>query len=344
MARVLQLLPHDGDLQYRRSLATLRDGSPPGDMETRTIGRGGDYRNLFWAVLGLRKLARQFDLIHAWDERGVVAAALSGMSKIIFTAPPKLSRRGPAILRRVARRSELHIVASTPTQHSMLIANGLSPDRCQLIRPPAKLDNGGVARASLREQLGIRDDDFVILAPGESTRASAHERAVWTGSILHVVDERYRVLLWGRGARIDTAAGLGTKLHQKNLVIVAERALGREVEFDNLLCAADALLVCAEGATETLAVALAMKAGVPIVAARNPHLAELLIDDSTAMTVATPSPRAMAQRILDLQADASQRQRITANAKQLADKLFSPAQFLNQYCSLYENGSSASAS
>jgi glycosyltransferase involved in cell wall biosynthesis len=337
MARVLHLLPLDGDLQYRRSLAALRAAPGSCEITTRTIGRGGDYGNLFWAVIGLRKLANPFDAVHAWDERSLVAATLSGMSKVIFTAPPSLSRRGPAIVRRAAKHIELHVVASTSAQRRTLIALGIMPDRCHLIHPPAELAHtNGVAREAMRKLLDIGEEDYVILASGESTRAAEHERAVWTGSILHVVDERYRVLLWGRGDRIDIAAGLGKKLRQPALVIAAEQSLRKTIEFEDLLGAADAMLVSARTPASILPVALAMKSGVPVVSGESPHLAEMLTDDATALTVPDSKPRPLAQRILDLRTDVQRRHTITANAKTRADELFAPSRFIQQYHSLYE--------
>src|SRR5215204_2515199 len=127
--------------------------------------------------------------------------------------------------------------------------NVVSERPSALLPPVSSGASDPSSRENLRERLGVSDDHFVILAPGESSRAAAHERAAWVGSILHVVDERYRVLLWGRGPRLDVAAELGEKLRQPGLVVVAQRVLKNDVEFQDLLPAADVLLVTATAPT-----------------------------------------------------------------------------------------------
>jgi glycosyltransferase involved in cell wall biosynthesis len=111
--------------------------------------------------------------------------------------------------------------------------------------------------------------------------------------------------------------------------------LGRRVGFADLLPAADAMLVTGVDAAPTLPVALAMAAGVPVVGVERPELGELLVDGVTALTVADPAPRALAQRVLDLRADRSVAQALASDAAARARELFSPTRFLQTYRALY---------
>jgi glycosyltransferase involved in cell wall biosynthesis len=231
---------------------------------------------------------------------------------------------------------DVRVVCTTPTQHRALVAQGIPAARCVVIRPAVDAPRvAGAARADVRSQLGLSDDDFVLLASGESTRAAAHERAVWVGSILHVTDERYRVLLWGRGRRLDAATGLGRKLAQRGLVISAERALGRPVEYADLAAAADAALVTADAPAATLPVSVAMAAGVPVVSAERPELAELIVDGVTGLTVAKPAPRLLAQRVLDLRAQPALARALAGNAERRVEELYSPAAYVQSHRALY---------
>jgi glycosyltransferase involved in cell wall biosynthesis len=312
MTRVLHVHEQEIDLQTRASLRAL--GACAAD--TRTIGRGGDFVNLPWAVLGLRRLVDRFDVCHAWDTRSFDAASLARAKRIVFTPAPDVSRG------RMFKGTNVDVVCASPVQ-ARVWRQG------QVIRPPLP-PVAASNRDAIRRQLSLRDDDFVMLAPGESTRAAAHERAVWAGSILHVVDERYRVLLWGRGQRFDTAAALGKRLRQDGLVVAA-----RHVEFDMLLPAADALLVTATGPIPPLPVAMAMAAGVPVVAARRPELDDLLTDNVTALTVPTCTPRMLAQRILDLRTDPALAGSITEAARVRVAELFPAGRFAREHQMLY---------
>jgi glycosyltransferase involved in cell wall biosynthesis len=242
------------------------------------------------------------------------------------------------------RYRDMRVVCTTPTQHAACVASGLPADGCLLVRPAVQVEQQfALTRADIRARLGLAEDDFVLLAPGESTLAAAHEMAVWTGSILHVTDDRYRVLLWGRGRRLQAAAGLGRKLRQHGLAVSASNALGASVEFAEILPAADAVLVAPRAPAATLPVAMAMAAGVPVVAVERPDLAELLIDGVTAYTAQTAAPRLLAQRVLDLRADADAAQRISANARRRAGELFAVQAFVLAYRSLYASLASEGA-
>lgn len=335
MVRVLHLHRADADLQTRQSVRALMDRSvhvSPTMHVARSIGPGADYPHLLWAVLGLRRDgAREFDLVHAWDQTALAAAVIAGASRIVFTVPA--GSRLPEWLRRAAVRREARFVCTSPAEHAALAASaGVPPAQCHLIRPPLPAPAAPVLdRATARARLGVADDDFVMLAPGESTRAADHERAVWAGSILHVVDERYRVLLWGRGPRLGIAAGLGDKLRQPRLVVTA----GPDARYEDLLPAADALLVTARAPVPTLPVAMAMSAGVPVVSVPRPELADVLADGVTALLVPSPAPRLIAQRVLDLRADSGARSGIVSRARDRAQDLFSVDRFLEQSAQLY---------
>lgn len=337
MTRLLHLLGRAPDHQAAWMLDVLRNDPDVGaDATVRTIGRGGAYANAFWAVIGLRRAIGEFDVIHAWDERALAAAALAGGRRIIFSAPPELSPRDVHRLRFMIRRRDARVVCSSRVQHDRLKALGLPCEHVQLIRPCVEAPAAPVERdVNLRRQLDIADSDFVLLAPGESTRAAAHERAVWTGSILHVTDERYRVLLWGRGPRAHTAAALGRKLRQPGLVVVAERALGRPGTFEELLPAADAVLATARGPVTSLPLALAMAAGVPIISPQSPLISEFAGRAPIALTTPADAPRLLAQRVLDLREDANLRQRVVAAAQSAARTAFEPRGTLRQYRDLY---------
>jgi len=76
---------------------------------------------------------------------------------------------------------------------------------------------------------------------------AAHEEAVWACGILNVLDRRYKLLLWGRGPSVRNRGRLGQRLHQRDMVKLVEPLVGHEMEFEELLPAADACLLRRRG-------------------------------------------------------------------------------------------------
>jgi len=337
VVRVLHLADSDASFAAQRGVAYLcRDLGDGFETDVRTIGRGGEYHNLPAALLARRRHASDFDLVHAWGQRALFAAAMGATAPILYT--PAEDTRSSTIrwTRAVMDYRDVQVVCATATQRRVFIERGTPADRCHLIRPAVEFAKVKRRRdPRLREELGFTDADYVLLATGESTRGTDHRLAVWTGAILHVLDPRYKMLLWGRGPLARQVKRLAERQHQPGLVNTAEHRLGRRVEFEELVPAADLVLVSATGAVDTLPIAIAMAAGLPIVSTVTYMVSELLEDRHTALMVGNPSPRAMAQRILDLRADPALQWTIADAARVEAYEYFSMTRFLNQWRGVY---------
>lgn len=335
--RALHLFGRPPDFQTERAAAALRRDLGAGfAVETRVIGPGGTYRNLPLAAWGLRGIRPAFDLVHAWDEAALTAAAIAGLGPVLYTPMRPLGRRSVGWLRAVAAYRHVHAVLPSATQRRACVEHGVPLDRCHLIRPGVEFARVRRRRdPALRAALGIGPDDFALLAPGESTPAAGHALAVWATSILSIIDPRYKVLLWGRGPRVRRDAALGARLGQPELVRVAERRLGRPVEFEELLPAADMVLVTAGGPVPTLPIAICMAAALPIVSTVTYTVAELLEDRHTAVMVPKPSARLLARRAGELRADAGLRWSIADMARTEAYEFFALTRFVGQYRSVY---------
>jgi glycosyltransferase involved in cell wall biosynthesis len=335
--RVLHLTSEVVDFDTERSAnSLLTRAGHEFDVICRSIGPGGSYRNLAAAVLGLRSQARAYGVVHAWGQSALTAAALAGAGPLLFTPMGFLGRRGVAWLRAVMSCRDVHVVCPTATQRRACVEQGVPINRCHLIHPGVDFSRVRPRRdPALRNELGLADGDYVLLAAGESTRAAAHEQAVWAASILHVLDPKWKVLLWGRGAALGRVVNLGADLAQPDLLRVAERRLGRAVAFEELLPAADAVLVPAVGPVPTLPIATSMAAALPIVATVTYTSAELLEDRHTALMCPRNKPRLLARRVLDLQEDPQVQWAIRDQARTEAYEYFPLTRFLNQYRAVY---------
>lgn len=331
MPRVLHLHDDNPDFQTRRALEGLTRSLGTG-FEAVTARSGGVLDEALRRRNGARAAA---DVVHAWGGRALTAAVLRGGGRIVFSLTRFPSPRLARWLRAAMSHRDIQVVCSTATQRRVLVERGVPLERCHLIRPGVDFAKMRRRRdPELRRRLGFTDEDHVVLAPGESTRAAAHEDAVWAASIAHYLDPRYRTLLWGRGERAATAIARGRAVAD-GMTAAAEPTLGTAVEFETLLPAADAVLVTARGPVATLPIAVCMAAGLPIVTTVTYTVAELLEDRHSALMIPRHDPRLIARRLLDLRADPGLQWTISDIARTEAYEYFSLTRFLDQWRGVY---------
>lgn len=337
MIRVLHLLGDEPDFQTRRGVdALVREAGPGFAMTVRSVAGDGTGRGMLGGVAHLRRGASSCDIVHAWGVRALSVAAIAGGHPILFSPTRFLGPRQVGWLRAVMAHREVHVVCPTATQRRACVERGVALSRCHLIRPGVEFARVRRRRdPDLRRRLGFAEDEHVVLAPGESTRAAAHEDAVWAMSMAHFLDARYRMLIWGRGERAGAAARQAQSLAGQGLLAVSETALGRRTEFEELLAAADTVLVTARGPVATLPIAVCMAAALPIVSTVTYTVAELLEDRHTALMVPRPAPRLIARRLLDLRDDRNTQWSIADMARTEAYEYFSLTRFLDQFRAAY---------
>lgn len=337
MIRVLQLISSRPDPNALAEARSLRAGLGEGfRIEARTVGRRGDYRNPMAAARGLKRSRGEFDLVHCWEASALLAAAIGDKLPLAFSPGAGLTNAGISVARGVSARRDLRVVVASSEARRVLLARGLEADRCRVIAPGVEVSESGHRRDdALRARLGIADDDFVLLAPGESARSAGHRQAVWVASILHVLDARVRLLLWGRGATARSAAELGKKLGQPRLVVSAERELSSPIAFEQLPMAADMAFVTANPGAPVRPTLVCMAAGLPIVATDSPELHDILRDEENASVAPEPRPRLLAQRILELRENPQRSLQLAAGAQSTARREFGIDRYLEEFRKLF---------
>lgn len=340
MVSVLHLLSDDADFQTRRSVEALtRSAGADFDIDaTRAKGMVDE-------MLRRDRSGRDpVDVVHAWGGRALAAAVVRGGGPIVFSPTQFPSARAIRWIRAAMAYRNIEVICSTATQRRAFVGRGVPLARCHLIRPG--VDFAKVRRRrdpELRRRLGFGDDDFVLLAPGESTRAAAHEEAVWAAAIVHFLDPRYKLLIWGRGERVSAVRSRAAALAGVEMLGAAEPTLGGPVEFESLLPAADAVLVTASGPVPTLPIAVCMAAGLPHVATVTYTVSELLEDRHTALMVSRPEARLVARRLLSLREDAGVQWSISDVARTEAYEYFSLTRFLDQWRMVYRQAGQGKA-
>ena len=199
-------------------------------IDRHVIGIGGDDRGIASATLRLRR-RRDIDVVHTFGKRALIAAALGAKAPIVHSLAPEASDTELRWLRAIRSHRPIRVVASSDWDMRRI-------EQAEVIRPGVDFSRIKPRRdAKLREALGFGEDDYVIMAVGESTRRSRHELALWTCGILSELHERYKLLLWGRGPRAPELMRRGRPWRQPDMRRFAEAVLGRLVEFEELLSA-----------------------------------------------------------------------------------------------------------
>jgi glycosyltransferase involved in cell wall biosynthesis len=333
MPTLLHLISTGADSQTRSVHQALCDKLGDGFVHsTRTVGNGGDCRHLPALVAAARRSPA--DVVCCWGTTAVVAAVLAGRRRIVYSPDRPVGPNRLRWVRAVTAGRNVTAVWPTETQSRIAAAAGLHPARSFVIRPGVDFGAIGPRDGAIRAALGWSPDDFVLLAPGESDPRSGHEMAVWTCGILNQLSERYKLLTWGRGRSSPRVESMSRRLHLSEMTRTAETALNRPVRFEEILSAADVALVTAAGVVPTLPIAQCMAAGLPIVTTATGSVAELVRDGQTGSVVPTRSPRALARRVLDVQADAALRWKLSGNARADAYERLSVSQMIRRYRAL----------
>jgi len=325
MLRVLHLLDHNADFQTRYLAQALSNKT------TRLFFRPGA-RGIWNAM---RLLNRQLvpDIVHAWGRQALLAAAIANIAPIVFSPPTETTRADWNWLRRISKYRDVRTIFSSPMRQLEAKRHGTASDKDSVI-PPGLAPIECQRNDKLRKQLGFCADDFVILAPGESTPAAGHRLALWTVAILRELDPTWKLLIWGRGKSAGDLQSLARRLGHLRLVRFA-----RDWEFESLLSVPDAALIMSDPTAATIPVALCMAAGIPIATT-----SDLFTDRRNALRVTNESPRRLAQRLLELRTNPALSRSLAAAARIDAAKIFNLDEFLQRHRNLYlETGASAKA-
>lgn len=277
------------------------------------------------------------DFIHAFGTRALTVAAIGGGGgPTVFTPDDAPTKRQLGWLRAVMTYRNVQVLCPSGALHRRFVEGGIPVGRCHVVWPGVDFSRIRKRRdVELRAALGFDEADRVLLLVGESTRASGHAEALWAAAILHVLDPRWKVLAWGRGPRTDALVHFALSQKQASLVSIAERRLGRRMEFEELYPAADVLMVTPTKPVATLPIAMAMASGLPIVGTASSVVGEMLEDRHTALLAPPGSPRALARRVLDLAEDPKLQWAISDQARSEAYQYFPLTRFVEQHRTLY---------
>lgn len=311
------------------TLCACPDNAP---LANRLLRESLPVRGLKWPEgggLGLRlevrRLARDFDLIHARGEAALRATRFAGVPVVATRLSPQPVNVG--VWKRAAR-----LIVATDTVRALLVAAGLDETRVRVIRPGVdveELDRMERPDPGLRARIGVPQEAFLV---GAAAPLIESEQQTLIPRIAARLRDVHFVIIGEGPARkaieaAITAHGVGPTLHLPGTLPEPRRFLH---ELDVFISAA-----AADPAGTSLLVPMA--AGVPTVAADDAAAAELLAPIHVATGVALFPPGdadAAARLIARLRGDAALRVRL-ATEGQRRGREFTIARTMAQTLEVY---------
>jgi glycosyltransferase involved in cell wall biosynthesis len=213
-----------------------------------------------------------------------------------------------------------------------LIENGVQPDHCAVIRPGVDFQRlNQLRRQPLRETLGIsREHKVIIVPPLPSGEGGAFE-AFWAGALLNHLDGNMRVLIPGNSRESRRIARFAAALPTKNALVRSD------LPFEELLVHAEVLVAGGHEDASTTAIAWAMAAGVPVIAAATRANAELIAHKVGGLLYKPSREGSDAPSIVRLLKDEPGQLKAKEVASGQAYEVFGLRRYVEQHAKLYDN-------
>jgi len=272
-------------------------------------------------------------LVHAWGPRAAAAAGtrLRNLALLVSLLKPQSARETATWLRSLAHRAV--VAAGSQTARGLLVGAGAAPDRVVVIR--GAVDFGEINRArsaSQRAEL-VGEAGPVLLMDGPASRGGGQYYGIWAAAIVRQVCPELRVLMPYGSRERDRLRRFARDIRMEEMFVCVDAPF----TWAQLMACCDAFVCPAveEACGEPLA--MAMAAGVPIVASAVRSVTELVADRHNGFLCKPARPRDLAGRMLTAIEDADTRRQVTEVARGQAYEVFGQRSFIDHYERLYEN-------
>jgi len=176
-------------------------------------------------------------------------------------------------LRTVAEMPRCAFACGSELLRRRLIEGGVSPAQCVVLRPAVDFALiNTVRQSSLRTKLGIEPEGQAVLVSEPVSRAHAHLEAFWAVVQRGELTNKLRMIVPPGSREQARIARLAAGQLQPKMLIVPPA----DVPFEELIAAADMLLLPVTDDVDPTAIAWALAAGVTVIGAAVPAVTELI--------------------------------------------------------------------
>lgn len=300
--------------------------------------------------LALPKIARELKqlnvaLMHSHGYKpsvyGFLLRVLSGIP-VIATCHLWFEMNETALKTRVLIALEKHfyrwfpcVVAVSDDIRRVLISSGVPSSKVEVVENGVSikaLENPGEA-LSLRESLGLKDDDFCVLNAGRLTRQKAQWTLIEAAALLRQRQLPVKVLIAGEGKLKESLLELIERLEVQDCVSL----LGFRQDIPELLAISNvfALPSLDEGMPMILLESTAR--GVPVITTAVGDVPKLITQGESGLIVPKEDPESLANAIEKLLKDHPLRLRLSENARLNMQARYSSEAMHKKYNKIYQN-------
>jgi glycosyltransferase involved in cell wall biosynthesis len=214
---------------------------------------------------------------------------------------------------------------------------GVSPERIRVLHNSIALDGAAVAgeenARSLRSRLGVEDGERVVVAAGRLSREKGHADLIAALDHLRRLRPslKVRLVIVGDGPERRPVAEAARALGLLDRVVFA----GQVEDVRPYYAIADLLSLPSHSEGSPNVLLEAMAARLPVVATRVGGVPEIVTHGESALLVAPHDPRAMAEAIAAIFADAGLAERLAASARASVAARHSPEARLRSLAEIY---------
>jgi glycosyltransferase involved in cell wall biosynthesis len=304
--------------------------------EMFVAGNGADFQCLREMMRILER--RRVDVVHTHEFLTSVyigaAARLTGRPHIITMHGGRYyagRRRRRLALRWSAKRSRALVGVSTTTAVELAQHLWLPRERVRVVHNGVRSETGD--RTPVRRELGIADDERLVVAIGNLYPVKAH--SVLLRALVRLNDDpatsRWRLAIAGRGEeeaslrRLAIDAGIADRVH----------LLGYRADVANVLAAGDVYAMPSLSEGLPLALIEAMFAGKPVVASDVGGIPEVVTNGTDGLLVPAGDPAALAAALKRLFLDTALAERLRTAARRRAEGAFGVERMVDEYEKLY---------
>lgn len=283
-------------------------------------------------------LAASVDLFHAFSlqaaQRFHAALLQSTIPLSLTLQSSNLSRQQLKFLRQLAVRPAVAIACATHRIQRLIVEAGVPLERTVVIRPAVDFAAIRAARdGGLRASLGLRGPCFLLVAP--SPLSPGDLDAVWAAMVLALVERKIVVAVAENGPEEARLRRLASRSLRPDSVVY----IGRETPFEDLVAAADGLLLGPGDRVNVAAIPWAMAAETLVIAAAGYDTAELIIHKVNGLLYKGNGLHGRVTELTRLlkERNAPDRPRWLAAARTQAYDVFGLKRFTDQTARLYHN-------
>lgn len=291
----------------------------------------------------LRTLIRdeRVDLIHAHQYTPFSYSLLSRFPfmrrPVLFTEHgrfhPDFPRRKRILFNRAMLRKRDRVIAVGEAVRQALIDNeGIPGRRVEVIYNGINLDRfealDDEQRNATRQELGLRDEDFVAVIVGRLDYLKDHLTAVRTAERMSKSVDRFRLLFVGEGPeRPKIEAAIAERGLQDTVTL-----LGTRHDVPQLFNASDVCLLTSISEGIPLTLIEGMAAGLPVVSTDVGGVAEVVLNHETGLLSPAKDDTSLAGHLQLLAKSPELGKQLGAAGRQRAHDVFAESTMHDQYC------------